>query len=73
MYHYDKGKTTFELYEEERLARLAEESARNAKLTEVATVLRALEASKRADNDAIEDMIEEGGPVRDDNQGEKND
>lgn len=46
--------------------RQQDQQARNAKLTEVATVLRALETKLRsqdADDQAVQDMIEEGGPI----------
>ena len=47
MWHHELGKSTLDIYEEERLANLAEERERNAHLTDVATVLRALDSKRR--------------------------
>lgn len=73
MWHHELGKSTFDIYEEERLAKLAAEQERNAHLTDVATVLRALESKRlleEEDSKATQDMIEEGGPVTEREEGE---
>ncbi|HRC28481.1 MAG TPA: hypothetical protein PKV96_03800 [Candidatus Saccharimonas sp.] len=84
MYHADKGKTTFELYEEERrdsqsnitadivpphMLQKIEQARRQDALTRVASVLGAL-AKQQDDERRSEAMIAEGGPVDTEEEGE---